>query len=62
MALYELDAVAPRVAESSWVADSAQVIGDVELAADASVWFGVVIRGDTETIRIGRGMPTMASH
>jgi carbonic anhydrase/acetyltransferase-like protein (isoleucine patch superfamily) len=55
MALYELDAVAPRVAESSWVADSAQVIGKVELAEDSSVWFGVVIRGDTETIRIGRG-------
>ena len=55
MALYELDAVAPRVAESAWVADSAQVIGDVELAQDASVWFGVVIRGDTDTIRVGRG-------
>lgn len=55
MALYELDAVAPRVADSAWVADSAQVMGDVELAEDASVWFGVVIRGDTETIRIGRG-------
>lgn len=55
MALYELDAVAPRVADSAWVADSAQVIGDVELGPDASVWFGVVIRGDTDTIRIGRG-------
>ncbi len=55
MALYALDAVAPRVANSAWVADSAQVMGDVELAEDASVWFGVVIRGDTETIRIGRG-------
>ncbi len=55
MALYELDAVAPRVADSVWVADSAQVIGKVELAEDSSVWFGVVIRGDTETIRIGRG-------
>ena len=55
MALYALDAVAPRVADSAWVADSAQVMGDVELAEDASVWFGVVIRGDTETIRIGRG-------
>lgn len=55
MALYALDAVAPRVDDSAWVADSAQVMGAVELAADASVWFGVVIRGDTETIRIGRG-------
>jgi carbonic anhydrase/acetyltransferase-like protein (isoleucine patch superfamily) len=30
-------------------------MGDVEIAEDASIWFGVVIRGDTETIRIGRG-------
>ena len=55
MAIYELDGTAPRVADSAWVADSAQVMGNVELAQDASVWFGVVIRGDTETIRIGRG-------
>ncbi|OOG56176.1 gamma carbonic anhydrase family protein [Polaromonas sp. C04] len=55
MAIYELDGTVPRVADSAWVADSAQVMGNVELAQDASVWFGVVIRGDTETIRIGRG-------
>lgn len=55
MAIYELDKVAPRMADSTWVADSAQVIGNVELGEDASVWFGVVIRGDTECITIGRG-------
>jgi carbonic anhydrase/acetyltransferase-like protein (isoleucine patch superfamily) len=55
MAIYALDGAAPKIAESAWVADSAQVMGDVELAEDASIWFGVVIRGDTETIRIGRG-------
>ncbi len=55
MAVYELDNIAPRLADSAWVADSAQVMGNVELGADASVWFGVVIRGDTECIRIGRG-------
>lgn len=55
MALYTLDGVAPRVAEGAWIADSAQVMGNVELAADVSVWFGCVIRGDTEVIRIGRG-------
>lgn len=55
MAIYELDGVAPSISDSAWVADSAQVLGNVELADDASVWFGVVIRGDTETIRIGRG-------
>jgi diaminopimelate epimerase len=37
------------------VADSAQVIGQVTLAEDSSVWFGVVIRGDTSTITVGKG-------
>ena len=54
MAIYELDAVAPRLADSAWVADSAQVMGNVELGDDASVWFGAVVRGDTELIRIGK--------
>lgn len=53
MALYSLDGVSPRVAESAWVADSAQVIGKVTLGADSSVWFGSVVRGDTESIQIG---------
>jgi carbonic anhydrase/acetyltransferase-like protein (isoleucine patch superfamily) len=55
MAIYELDGLAPQIADTAWVADSAQVMGDVILAADTSVWFGAVLRGDTETIRIGRG-------
>lgn len=54
MALYELDGKAPNLGQDCWIADSAQVIGAVELADQASVWFGAVIRGDTETIRIGR--------
>ena len=55
MALYELDGMAPQVAASAWVADNAQVIGNVVLAEDSSVWFGVTLRGDTETITVGRG-------
>jgi carbonic anhydrase/acetyltransferase-like protein (isoleucine patch superfamily) len=55
MALYELDGVAPQVAESAWVADSAQVMGAVTLLEGSSVWFGAVIRGDTETITVGAG-------
>lgn len=54
MAIYELEGAAPRLADSAWVADSAQVMGNVELADDASIWFGAIVRGDTETIRIGR--------
>ncbi len=55
MAIYELDGVAPRMAASAWVADSAQVMGNVELGEGASVWFGAVVRGDTDSITIGAG-------
>ncbi len=55
MAIYKLDGKAPDVAASAWVADSAQVIGDVVLAAGVSIWFGTVIRGDSEKICIGAG-------
>ncbi|MEO6409972.1 MAG: gamma carbonic anhydrase family protein [Burkholderiaceae bacterium] len=54
MAVYQLEDQTPRVAASAWVADSAQVIGNVELADGASVWFGVIVRGDNETVKIGR--------
>ena len=53
MAIYDLDNLSPRVAESAWVADSAQVMGNVHIGNDSSVWFGVVIRGDTECITVG---------
>jgi carbonic anhydrase/acetyltransferase-like protein (isoleucine patch superfamily) len=54
MAIYELDGAAPQLGEGAWVADSAQVIGTVALGDNASVWFGAVLRGDTELIRVGR--------
>ena len=53
MALYELDGVAPKLADGAWVADSAQVMGDVVLGENVSVWFGAVLRGDTEPLTIG---------
>ncbi len=55
MALYQLDAHRPQLAEGAWVADSAQVIGNVALGEDASVWFGAILRGDTELLKIGKG-------
>lgn len=55
MAIYQLDNLTPSIHASAWVADNAQVLGSVALAEDSSVWFGVVIRGDTETITVGRG-------
>ncbi|MES3003360.1 MAG: gamma carbonic anhydrase family protein [Pseudomonadota bacterium] len=54
MAIYELEGKAPQLGQGAWIADSAEVIGDVILGDNASVWFGTVIRGDTDTIRIGR--------
>lgn len=44
----------PRVHPSCFIEDSAQVIGDVELGEDSSVWFNSVLRGDVNAIRIGR--------
>ena len=55
MAVYQLDDLTPHLADSSWVADNAQVVGDVHMAPDSSVWFSSVVRGDTATIRIGEG-------
>ena len=45
----------PAVRASCFVADSATVIGDVTLQEDASVWYGAVVRGDADSIFIGRG-------
>lgn len=55
MAIYQLDDLKPEIHASAWVADSAQVMGDVTLAEDSSVWFGVVARGDTDAITVGKG-------
>ena len=55
MALYQLDEHVPQVADSAWIADSARVIGEVTVAEDASVWFGAVLRGDTEPLLLGPG-------
>lgn len=54
MAIYELDGIAPQLAEGAWVADNATVLGRVEMGENASVWYACVVRGDTDTIRIGR--------
>jgi carbonic anhydrase/acetyltransferase-like protein (isoleucine patch superfamily) len=45
--------ISPNVAPSAWVAENAMVLGQVELGANASVWYGSVLRGDVGRIRIG---------
>ena len=45
----------PNIHESVFVAENAAVIGDVTLMEDATVWYGAVLRGDSEKIVIGKG-------
>lgn len=45
--------IQPKVHETAFVADDAIVIGDVEIGNEASVWFGSILRGDVNYIRIG---------
>ncbi len=44
---------APRVAQDAFVAHSADVVGDVAIGPRSSIWYGAVLRGDVESIRIG---------
>jgi carbonic anhydrase/acetyltransferase-like protein (isoleucine patch superfamily) len=53
MPVYRLGERVPVLHPSSWVADSADLIGLVELRENASVWFNASLRGDNELIRIG---------
>ncbi|MTH78816.1 gamma carbonic anhydrase family protein [Paracoccus aestuariivivens] len=52
--IWDLDGIAPQMADDAWVAPDAQLIGKVVLEEGASVWFGSVLRGDNEEIRVGR--------
>ena len=53
MPLYSLAGQRPTIHPSAWIAPSAELIADVVLGEDASVWFGAVIRGDNTTISVG---------
>ena len=53
MSLFALDGVAPELAENVWIAPSAQVIGNVRLGTESSVWFNAVLRADNEPMTIG---------
>ncbi|OHC75971.1 MAG: gamma carbonic anhydrase family protein [Rhodospirillales bacterium RIFCSPLOWO2_12_FULL_58_28] len=48
--------VMPRIAPGVYIAPTASVIGDVEIGAGSSLWFGVVVRGDVNHVRIGEGV------
>lgn len=55
MPVYALGKISPRLPESGnfWVAPDAQVMGNIVLLENASIWFAAVLRGDNETITIG---------
>ena len=53
--IYQLEELVPNIHPTAWVADSAAVIGNVDLHENVSVWFGVVLRGDGGRITIGSG-------
>ncbi|MSQ56000.1 MAG: gamma carbonic anhydrase family protein [Limnohabitans sp.] len=55
MAVYEIEGIKPDMHETAYVADSAQVMGNVTLAAHSSIWFGVIVRGDNDNIHVGEG-------
>ena len=46
---------APQIDATAYIADGAQLIGDVVLGSGVSVWFNAVLRGDTERISVGAG-------
>ncbi|MDM4765371.1 gamma carbonic anhydrase family protein [Pelomonas sp. SE-A7] len=55
MAVFQLGDWQPDVADSAWIAESAQVIGRVTLEDEVSIWFNAVLRGDSDHLHIGRG-------
>jgi carbonic anhydrase/acetyltransferase-like protein (isoleucine patch superfamily) len=52
---FDLGGRRPRVHPDAYIAPTAVLIGDVEVEAGASVWFGAVLRGDEAAIRVGEG-------
>jgi carbonic anhydrase/acetyltransferase-like protein (isoleucine patch superfamily) len=53
MPVYSIDNKSPQLADPAWIAPNAIVIGDVRLARNVSIWWNVVVRGDTDPITIG---------
>lgn len=48
--------VEPRFGARVWLAETATIVGDVELGDDTNIWFGTVIRGDVGKVRIGHSV------
>jgi carbonic anhydrase/acetyltransferase-like protein (isoleucine patch superfamily) len=54
MSVRAFKGLAPKIHPTCYVEQSAQIIGDVEIGEQSSIWFNTVVRGDVNTIRIGK--------
>ena len=52
--IYELNGIKPKILGEVFIAESADIMGNVELNDGANIWFGAVLRGDVEKIIIGK--------
>lgn len=48
-----LRGITPKIGKNCFIAETAVIIGDVEIGDDCSIWYGAVLRGDVNSIRIG---------
>jgi carbonic anhydrase/acetyltransferase-like protein (isoleucine patch superfamily) len=48
-----LNGIEPKIGKNCFIAENATIIGDVEIGDDCSIWYGAVLRGDVNPIRIG---------
>ena len=49
----ELRGISPKIGKNCFIAETAVVVGDVQMGDDCSIWYGAVLRGDVNSIRIG---------
>jgi carbonic anhydrase/acetyltransferase-like protein (isoleucine patch superfamily) len=52
--IYTFQGKTPIIAPSAWVAPSADILGDVTIGEESSIWFQCVLRGDVNSIKIGK--------
>lgn len=53
MPIYPLGKLSPKIDPDSWIAPNATVIGEVEIAQGASIWWNCTLRGDTDLLSVG---------
>jgi carbonic anhydrase/acetyltransferase-like protein (isoleucine patch superfamily) len=49
----ELNGITPKIGKNTFIAETAVIVGDVQIGNDCSIWYGAVLRGDVGAIRIG---------